>query len=115
MTRTTGGMEITDSLIIARYKVILTVGKEVEPMGQVKTGISLDAELFEAAERLAQELHLTRSALYARALEELIERRRSKDLLDELNAAYGGPPDPEDDALMRGIQRTMRRVAEPWE
>ncbi len=84
-------------------------------MAQIKTGISLDAELFEAAERLAQELHLTRSALYARALEELIERRRSKQLLDELNAAYGESPDPEDEALLRGIRRTMHRVGDPWE
>ena len=84
-------------------------------MAQVKTGISLDAELFEAAERLAHELHLTRSALYARALEELIERRRSKQLLDELNAAYEGLPDPEDEALLRGIRSTMRRVGDPWE
>ena len=84
-------------------------------MAQVKTGISLDAELFEAAERLARELNLSRSALYARALEEFIERRRSSDLLDELNAAYGGPPEPEDEALLRGIRRTMRRVGDPWE
>jgi predicted transcriptional regulator len=84
-------------------------------MTQVKTGISLDAELFEAAERLAQELCLTRSVLYARALEELIERRRSKQLLDELNAAYGELPDPDDGALLRGIRRTMRRVGDPWE
>ena len=84
-------------------------------MAQVKTGISLDAELFEAAERLAQELNLSRSALYARALEELIERRRSSELLDELNAAYGGSPDPEDEALLRGVRRTMRRVSDPWE
>lgn len=84
-------------------------------MAQVKTGISLDAELFEAAERLARELNLSRSALYARALEELIERRRSSELLNEFNAAYGESPDPEDQALLRGIRRTMRRVGDPWE
>ncbi len=84
-------------------------------MAQVKTGISLDGELFDAAERLAQELHLTRSGLYARALEELIERHRCQELLDGLNAAYGGPPDPEDEALLRGIRRTMRRVGDSWE
>lgn len=84
-------------------------------MAQVKTGISLDAELFEAAERLAQELNLSRSALYARALAELIERRRSNELRHELDAAYGGPPDPEDDALLHGIRRTIRRVGDPWE
>ncbi len=84
-------------------------------MAQVKTAISLDAELFEAAERLARELNLSRSALYARALEELIERRWSDELLHDLDAAYGAPPDPEDDALLRGIRRTMRRVGDPWE
>src|SRR5438105_4713043 len=78
-------------------------------MAQVKTGISLDAELFEAAERLAHELNLSRSALYARALEELIQRRRSSQLLDELNAAYGWSPDPEDEALLDGIRRHNRQ------
>ena len=84
-------------------------------MTRVRTGISLDTELFEAAERLAQEFHLTRSALYARALEELIERHRSKQLLDDLNATYGELPDPEDEALQRGIRRTMRCVGDSWE
>lgn len=84
-------------------------------MAQIKTGISLDAELFEAAERLARELRVSRSALYARALEELIERRRSAELLEQLNAAYGEPPDADDEALLRGIQRTMRRTGEVWE
>ena len=84
-------------------------------MAQVKTGISLDADLFDAAERLAKELRLSRSGLYARALEELIERQRSQKLLDDLNAAYGGPPDPEDEALMRGVKHTMRRIGDPWE
>jgi predicted transcriptional regulator len=84
-------------------------------MAQVKTGISLDAELFEAGERLARELNLSRSALYARALEELIERRRSQELLEQLNAAYDGRLDAEEEALLRGIRRTMRRVGDPWE
>jgi predicted transcriptional regulator len=84
-------------------------------MAQVKTGISLDPELFEAAESLAQELHLSRSALYARALAELIERRRDEELLTRLNAAYDGELDPEDEMLVHGVQRTMRRVSDPWE
>ncbi|MBA3943382.1 MAG: hypothetical protein H0X37_02330 [Herpetosiphonaceae bacterium] len=84
-------------------------------MAQVKTGVSLDAELFTAAEQLAQELHLTRSGLYARALHELIERERSQELLKGLNAEYSDQLDPEDEALLRGVRRTMRRVADPWE
>ncbi len=84
-------------------------------MAQVKTAISLDAELFDAAEHLAKDLQLTRSGLYARALAEFVERRRSRELLDKLNAAYDGSPDPEEEALLRGIQRTTRRVGDPWE
>ncbi len=84
-------------------------------MGQVKTGVSLDAELFDAAERLAHELHLTRSGLYARALQELIERERSQELLKGLNAAYSDQLDSEDKALLQGIRRTMHRIADPWQ
>lgn len=96
-------------------RIILRVIRKVKLLAQVKTGVSLDAELFESAELLARELQLSRSGLYARALRAFIEQQRSQDLLDGLNAAYGGPPDPEDEALLRGVRRTMRRVGDPWE
>ena len=95
--------------------VILIVIREVEAVSQIKTGISLDSTLFEAGEQLAQKLRTTRSGLYARALAEFIERERSQELLNELNAAYDSSPDPEDDALIQGIQRTARRIGDTWE
>ena len=91
------------------------VSSSVSEHAVAKTGISLDEALFAEAERLAQDLHLTRSGLYARALEEFIERQASQRLLDGLNAAYAGPLDPEDKALLHGIHRTQRRIAGPWE
>ena len=84
-------------------------------MAQIKTAISLDEVLFQEAEAVAQELHLSRSGLYARALQEFIERRKSQKLLDALNAAYADPLDAEDQALLRGIRRTQRRISDPWE
>jgi mRNA-degrading endonuclease toxin of MazEF toxin-antitoxin module/predicted transcriptional regulator len=82
-------------------------------MAQIKTGILLDEDLYNKAEHLAQELHLTRSGLYARALQEFIERQVSQRLLDGLNTAYADPLDAEDEALLRGIRRTQRRIADP--
>jgi hypothetical protein len=95
--------------------VILIVIREVEAVSQIKTGISLDSTLFEAGEQLARKLRTTRSGLYARALTEFIERERSQELLNELNAAYDSSPDPEDDALIQGIRRTARRIGDTWE
>lgn len=83
-------------------------------MGQVKTGISLDEQLFHEGEALARELGMTRSGLYARALADFIERRKSRQLLDELDAAYSDGPQPEDETLLRAVRRTMRRVSDPW-
>lgn len=81
---------------------------------RVKTTISLDAVLFEQAERLAEELQLSRSGLYAQALGEFVERQKSQKLLDGLNAAYGERVDPDDDVLLRGISRSTRRISDLW-
>ncbi len=84
-------------------------------MAQIKTGVSLDETLFHEAEHLARQLRITRSGLYARALQEFIERRKSEQLLDQLNAAYDGPADPDDAALLRGVRRSMQRLGDSWE
>jgi hypothetical protein len=56
-------------------------------MPNVKTAISLDSELFHQAERLAEELNLTRSGLYASALAEYLARHQRDLLLERINAA----------------------------
>ena len=85
-------------------------------MAQVKTAISLDETLFGQAEQAAHELNLTRSGLYALALQEFLRRRAQERLTEELNAAYDGTIDPEDAAMLRGMRKRQRRLAEedPW-
>lgn len=52
----------------------------------MKTAVSIPDEIFGEAEKLADELGLSRSALYARALDELLREHRESELLAEINA-----------------------------
>lgn len=54
----------------------------------MKTAISLPDALFEKAERLAANLGLNRSQLFARALEAYIERHDNEAVTDRLNQIY---------------------------
>ncbi len=85
-------------------------------MAQIKTAISIDETLFGQAEQVAQELHMSRSALYARALDEFLRKRAQGRLTEELNAAYDGTIDPEDALMLRGMRERQRRMADedPW-
>lgn len=47
-------------------------------MPVVKTAVSLDNTLFQKAEKIATELELSRSGLYALAIEEFLERYETK-------------------------------------
>lgn len=55
----------------------------------MKTAISIRDEVFEAAERTAQALGLSRSQLYTRAVSEFVARQRAKDVTARLDAVYG--------------------------
>jgi len=59
----------------------------------MKTAISLPDPLFEAAEQLAQRLGMSRSELYATALERFVKTNRAKGVQEQLDEVYG-----EDDA-----------------
>ena len=81
-------------------------------MANVKTAVSLDEPLFEQVEALARELKLSRSRLFALALQEFIRRHESQRLLERINAAYADAPDAEEEALLRGMLRHQREVLE---
>ena len=55
----------------------------------MKTNISIPDEVFEAAERMAQTLGLSRSQLYARAVSEFVARQRASDVTARLDGVYG--------------------------
>ena len=59
----------------------------------VKTAISIPDRLFEAAERLAQRLGITRSELYQKAVAAFVESHETQAVTDALNGIYGPEPD----------------------
>ena len=81
-------------------------------MDNVKTAISLRKPLFEQAEDLARKLKVSRSRLFARALEDYIRRQQNRELLTQINAAYADEPDAAEHTLRRKARRTHRKMVE---
>ena len=81
-------------------------------MPKVKTAISIDGDLFEETDTLAQELELPRSQVIALALEDYIRRYRNKKLLAQINAAYADAPDIEDAGTLDIIRSHHRKPGE---
>jgi metal-responsive CopG/Arc/MetJ family transcriptional regulator len=58
----------------------------------MKTAISIPDHLFKAAEEAARRLDVSRSELYARALQEYLTARREEDITRQLNEVYAEEP-----------------------
>lgn len=54
----------------------------------MKTAVSIPNEVFEAAERAAKKLGMSRSELYANAIREFTERYRRENVTERLNEVY---------------------------
>lgn len=81
-------------------------------MAHVKTAISLREALFEEAEFLARKMKISRSRLFALALEEFIRHHQNQQLLEKLNAAYNDVLDPAEESLRRQMRRQHKRLVE---
>jgi metal-responsive CopG/Arc/MetJ family transcriptional regulator len=55
----------------------------------MKTAISIPEKVFQSAEQLAQRLGVSRSALYSRAVAELLQKHRADLVTSRLNEIYG--------------------------
>ncbi|MGH2725607.1 MAG: ribbon-helix-helix protein, CopG family [Actinomycetota bacterium] len=77
----------------------------------MKTAISLPDELFEAADRLARRLRLSRSELYARALNRFVEQHRDDGVTRVLDAVYRDV----ESALDPAVARLQSTSLEPGE
>ena len=78
----------------------------------MKTAISLPDDLFRAGDALAKEMKLSRSALYARALERYIARQREDEITEQLNAVYATESSELDGAIMLAQLEILER--EKW-
>ncbi len=83
-------------------------------MSHIKTAISLEKFLFQQVEETAADLHISRSRLFAMAVEEFIQRRRTRQLLDAINTAYADSPDEEEQQTVTAIKEYLPKVLDPW-
>jgi metal-responsive CopG/Arc/MetJ family transcriptional regulator len=65
----------------------------------MKVAISLPDPVFAAAEQLARRLRVSRSQLYAQALEEYLAKRQDSRVTERLDAVYAAGQEPVDPAL----------------
>lgn len=71
----------------------------------MKTAISIPDSIFEAADRLARRLGISRSELYAKAVSTYVERHRQEGITAALNKVYGAQSrDSQLDAVIRALQ-----------
>jgi len=88
-------------------------------MAVVKTAISIDRKLYDAGEQLAHELNVSRSDLYGRALQALLQERQRQEIMDRINEVQASLTDEERadervvvDGLQHAFEDTLRRTAE---
>lgn len=59
----------------------------------MKTAISLDGRLLKQADETARRMGVSRSGLFALALQDYLRRRRQQEVAEQLNQVYAGTPD----------------------
>ena len=84
-------------------------------MTNVKTAISIPKTLFEEANKLAEEMKLSRSRVMALAIQEYLERHKNRKILEKINQVHADGLDAEDqeqiDQMLRNHKRLMENEA----
>ncbi|HKH49104.1 MAG TPA: CopG family transcriptional regulator [Thermoanaerobaculia bacterium] len=85
-------------------------------MSTVKTAISLPEPLFEKADAFARQQNISRSQLFARAVEEFLRHHESQALLDALNRVYKDYSPTQEEKEVRRLmkQKQRERVKGEW-
>ena len=65
----------------------------------VKTAISIQKELFEEVNNLAEELHVSRSKLFVLAVQDFIKKNENKKIISQINRAFSDNIDSEEQNL----------------
>jgi metal-responsive CopG/Arc/MetJ family transcriptional regulator len=81
-------------------------------MANIKTAISINKNLFEQVNKLADELEVSRSYLFVLAVEEFIQRYENEHLLQQINQAYDDLPLADEDRILRGMKSPHRKLVE---
>ena len=82
-------------------------------MSYMKTAISIDEELYRKAEKLSTKLNLSRSQLFAQALEYLLEKSETLEIIQRLNEVYR-PNDVEAKETTKAAKKRMTGIVDKW-
>jgi hypothetical protein len=81
----------------------------------MKTAISIDDGLLRDADTTARLMGLSRSRLFARAMEDFLKRQKHEEMLRQLNEVYSQGPDAQEKALLKRIKaKAGAAIRERW-
>ena len=75
----------------------------------MKTAVSLPDDLFRRAEAAARRLRVSRSQLYARAIEEFLKVPQGNAITERLNDVYSRMPAKVEPALQRAQLKSLKK------
>ena len=78
----------------------------------IKTAISMQEELFKEVNKLAGELHVSRSRLFVMAVQDFIEKKKSHNLLSQINNAFNDHPDSEEIKIQSKMRKKQAQKLE---
>ena len=76
----------------------------------MRMAVSIPDEVFEEAERLAAELHISRSELYSRALKEYVARHAPGHLTEAMNRVIEEVGGDVDEFTQRAARQVLEQV-----
>ena len=79
----------------------------------MKVAVSVPDTIFQAAERVSRRMRMSRSRLYAKAVEAYVKQHSDEDVTEQLNKVYTANPPTLDPALEAASLAVLRR--ERWE
>jgi metal-responsive CopG/Arc/MetJ family transcriptional regulator len=81
----------------------------------MKAAISIDDELLHEADKTARSMGLSRSRLFAIAVDDFLKRRRREGILCRLNEVYSGAMKASEKRMLKGFKaKFSRTVKETW-
>ena len=81
-------------------------------MAGVKTAISLEEDLFRQVNKLASDMHVSRSKLFTLAVQDYLKKQENRKLLAQLNAAYSDTPNEEESKISNSMRNKQRSIVE---
>ncbi len=79
-------------------------------MASARTAIFIQKSLLGKVDDLAREMKVSRSRVFAMAVEEYLQRHQNRRLLAELNRAYEDEPTPEEQEYLERMRHQQRRI-----